>query len=247
MIRFHNVQKIYPPHQAALKGISLTVSSGEFVFVAGASGAGKSTLLRLLYGAERATDGDVIVAGRNLQQVDREGIAALRRELGIIFQDYKLLLRRSVIENVAFPLEVRGVARDERLERAALMLKAVGLGEKLHAVPITLSGGEQQRVAVARALVHQPKLILADEPTGNLDRDMSNVVFDLLLEANSAGVSVVVATHSLAIIDELNRRTIVLDRGRVIGDFVDPRRGISHSYVSADRGAGGYGAHNPVA
>lgn len=227
MIRLTQVQKMYPPHHAALKGISLTVGSGEFLFVAGASGAGKSTLLRLLYGAELATDGDVLVGGRNLRAVDRDGVASLRQEIGIVFQDYKLLSGRTALENVAFPLEVKGVPRKEREKRAILMLKAVGLGEKGSCYPRTLSGGEQQRVAVARALVHRPQLVLADEPTGNLDKDMSNVVFDLLLEANNSGVTVVVATHSLSVIDELNRRTVVLDRGRIIGDFEDPRLGRS--------------------
>lgn len=235
MIRFHQVQKVYPPDQEALRGISLSIAAGEFVFVAGASGAGKSTLLRLLYGAERATEGEVSVAGRNVGQLDREGVACLRRELGIIFQDYKLLVSRTVIENVAFPLEVQGVARDERLERAQLMLSAVGLEDKTYTPPMTLSGGEQQRVAVARALVHQPRIILADEPTGNLDKDMAQVVFGLLVEAHAAGVTVVVATHSLSIIDELNKRTLVLDRGRVIGDFIDPRRGVSQAPTLSHR------------
>jgi cell division transport system ATP-binding protein len=149
--------------------------------------------------------------------------------MGIIFQDDKLLMSRSVIENVAFPLEVQGVGRDERFARARLMLEAVGLGGKGEVSPLTLSGGEQQRVAVARALVHRPRIILADEPTGNLDHDMAHVVFDLLVEANQAGVTIVVATHSLSIIDELNKRTIVLDRGSIIGDFIDPRLGVSNT------------------
>jgi cell division transport system ATP-binding protein len=226
---------MYPPNQAALRGVSLTIGTGEFVFVAGASGAGKSTMLRLLYGAETATEGEVVVSGRNVGALDREGVASLRRELGIVFQDYKLLGSRSVLENVAFPLEVCGISRDERLTRSLAMLSAVGLEDKADAPPMTLSGGEQQRVAVARALVHQPNVILADEPTGNLDFEMSRVVFELLLEANSAGVTVIVATHSLSIIDELNKRTLVLDRGRIAGDFVDPRRGISQGPMLAER------------
>jgi cell division transport system ATP-binding protein len=227
MIRFHRVHKTYPPRQIALRGVSTVIDKGEFVFVAGASGAGKSTLLRLGYGAERATQGEVVVAGRTINQLAREGVASLRREVGIIFQDYKLLASRSVLENVAFPLEVRGIGREERSERALLILKTVGLGDKAHVPPMTLSGGEQQRVAVARALVHRPRIIFADEPTGNLDRDMANLVFDLLLEANQAGVTVVVATHSLSIIDTLNKRTLVLDRGQIIGDYLDPRRGVT--------------------
>lgn len=223
MINLHNVHKIYPPDQVALKGIDLRVDDGSFLFIAGASGAGKSTLLKLLFGAERATSGQVVVGGRNLQAVSPNNIAFLRRSIGVIFQDYKLLPRRTVIDNVGFGLEVQGVQVKERRTMASALLKAVGLEDKGNSLPQTLSGGEQQRVSIARALIHKPRLILADEPTGNLDRDMANVVFDLLLEANSAGVTVVVATHNLSIIDELNLRTVVLDRGKIIGDFERPR------------------------
>jgi cell division transport system ATP-binding protein len=195
------------------------VGEGDFLFIAGASGAGKSTLLKLLFGAERCSNGEVLVGQRNLSSVGREGIASLRREIGVIFQDYKLLPRRSVLDNVAYGLEVLGVGVRERRRLAMLLLHAMGLQERADAYPVTLSGGEQQRVAVARALIRKPRLILADEPTGNLDQEMSRRVFDLLLEANAAGVTVVVATHNLSIIEELNRRTVVLDRGRMIGDF----------------------------
>ncbi len=221
MIDLHNVQKSYPPEQDALAGVNLKVHPGEFLFIAGASGAGKSTLLKLLFGAERATAGQVVVGGRNLSSAHHE-VSALRRDIGVVFQDYKLLPRRSVIDNVAFGLEVRGVRARERRRLAVLLLKAIGLDSRAESYPQTLSGGEQQRVAIARALITKPRLLLADEPTGNLDPDMSKVVFDLLLEANSAGVTVVVATHNLAIIEELNRRTIVLDRGKIIGDFERP-------------------------
>ncbi|MBX7138740.1 MAG: ATP-binding cassette domain-containing protein [Oligoflexia bacterium] len=223
MINLHNVHKLYPPDQIALKGIDLKVFPGDFLFIAGASGAGKSTLLRLLAGSERATNGQVVVGGRNMQAIPDDGIAFLRREVGIIYQDYKLLQRRTVIDNVAFGLEVQGVKPSERRKLAAMMLKAIGLEEKAEAFPRMLSGGEQQRVSIARALLHKPRLILADEPTGNLDPNMTSVVFDLLLEANACGVTVIVATHNLAIIEELNLRTIVLDRGRMIGDFDRPR------------------------
>lgn len=214
---------MYPPDQEALRGIDLRVRQGEFVFIAGASGAGKSTLLKLLYGAERATSGEVRVAGRDMQVLTRENTTLLRREIGIVFQDYKLLPRRRVIDNVSFGLEVLGISQRERRKLAQLMLSTVGLADKAEALPQTLSGGEQQRVAVARALVHRPKLIIADEPTGNLDRVMTNVVFDLLLQAHKAGVTVVVASHNLSVIEELNFRTIVLDRGRVLGDFATPK------------------------
>lgn len=223
MINLHNVHKVYPPEQVALKGIDLKVYPGDFLFIAGASGAGKSTLLRLLFGAERATSGQVVVGGRNLQTLTAADIPHLRRDVGVIFQDYKLLPRRSVIDNVAFALEVQGVAVERRHRLARTLLKEMGLEDKAEQSPLTLSGGEQQRVSIARALIHQPRLILADEPTGNLDKDMTNVIFDLLLEANAGGVTVVVATHNLSVIEELNLRTIVLDRGKIIGDFDRPR------------------------
>jgi len=222
MIRLHNVTKVYPPDQAAVRGIDLQVKEGEFVFVAGASGAGKSTLLKLLFAADRASSGEVLVSGRNLASINDQGVAALRREVGVVFQDYKLLPRRSVLDNVAFGLEVLGVPYRERRRLALLLLHAMGLQERADAYPVTLSGGEQQRVAMARALIRKPKLLLADEPTGNLDHEMTKRVFDLLLEANASGVTVLVATHNLGIIEELNRRTIVLDRGRIIGDFSSP-------------------------
>ena len=219
MIHLHNVSKIYPPDQAALKGVDLKVNDGDFLFIAGASGAGKSTMLKLLFGATRCTTGEVIVAGRNLASVGRDGVAALRRDIGVVFQDYKLLPRRTVLDNVGYGLEVLGVGVRERRRLALLLLHAMGLEDRADAYPVTLSGGEQQRVAIARALIRKPKLILADEPTGNLDHEMSRRVFDLLLEANAAGVTVVVATHNLGMIEELNKRSIVLDRGKIIGDF----------------------------
>jgi cell division transport system ATP-binding protein len=219
MIHLHGVSKVYPPDQAALRGLDLKVAEGEFLFVAGASGAGKSTLLKLLFGAERCSHGEVLVGQRNMASITSDGVAQLRREIGVIFQDYKLLPRRSVLDNVAYGLEVLGVGIRERRRLAMLLLHAMGLQDRADAYPITLSGGEQQRVAVARALIRKPRLILADEPTGNLDQEMSRRVFDLLLEANAAGVTVVVATHNLSIIEELNKRTVVLERGRMIGDF----------------------------
>ncbi len=225
MITLKNVAKRYPPDQFALQGLDLQVADGEFIFVAGASGAGKSTLLRVLSGMERASRGEVVVRGRNLMDADLDEIQGLRREVGFIFQDYRLLPRRTVLENVAFGLEISGVRYAERMAVAAQFLEAVGLKERLHFLPEQLSGGEQQRVAIARALVHHPRLILADEPTGNLDPEMSRLVFDLLLEANAAGVTVLVATHNLGMIEDLNLRTVVLEGGRVIGDFARPRGG----------------------
>lgn len=223
MIHLRRVEKIYPPTQAALREVTLEVAQGDFLFIAGASGAGKSTLLKLLFGAEHATSGDVVIAGRNLSTVGPHEIALFRRDIGVVFQDFKLLPRRSVVDNVAFGLEVQGVPAAERRRVASKLLKAIGLEGREESLPLTLSGGEQQRVAVARALIHRPKLLIADEPTGNLDVEMTRVVFDLLLEAHAAGVTVVVATHNLGIIEELSLRTIVFDRGKIVGDFKKSR------------------------
>lgn len=219
VVRLKGVQKKYPPDQFAVRGISLELQPGEFLFIAGASGAGKSTMLRLLYGGEMATGGEIEVLGRNMLKLPRSGVAALRREIGIVFQDYKLLETRTVLDNVGFGLESLGVDQKLRARLSESMLDMLGLTEKAKAFPSMLSGGEQQRVAIARALIHKPKLLIADEPTGNLDPEMSRRIFDLLMEANAAGVTVVVATHNLAMIEELDLRTIVLDQGKIIGDF----------------------------
>ncbi|OVE80152.1 cell division ATP-binding protein FtsE [bacterium J17] len=223
MISLYHVDKVYPPNQTALRNIDVKINAGEFLFIAGASGAGKSTLLKLLFAEERASRGQVIVGGRNLHSMTRESMAHLRRSVGVIFQDYKLLPTRTVLENVAFALEVIGVQKRERNKLAYKMLAAVGLKDRVNAFPPMLSGGEQQRVSIARALVNRPRLILADEPTGNLDPDMTVVVFQLLLEANRCGATVLVASHNLGLIEEVNKRTLVLDKGRLIGDFAHPR------------------------
>ena len=223
MISLVKVDKFYPPSQSALSGLTVKVEKGEFLFIAGASGAGKSTFLKLLFAQEHASSGQVVVDGRNLITVDRQQIAELRRSIGVIFQDYKLIPSRTVIENVAFALEVIGVSKKQRMQLAFRMLKAVGLKDRIDALPLTLSGGEQQRVSIARALVNRPSLILADEPTGNLDPDMTEAVFNLLLDANSCGATVLVATHNLPLIEQINRRTLVLEKGRLIGDFKRPK------------------------
>ncbi len=219
MIEFQAVKKEYPPHQVALHHLDLQIKDGEFVFLVGASGAGKSTLMKLLYGAESISRGKLLVAGYDVSHVKNDQLAYFRREIGVVFQDYKLLNRRSVLENVAFPLEIRGVRRSKMKEIALSILKFVGLDDRADSLPVTLSGGEQQRVAIARALVTKPKLILADEPTGNLDPAMSKTVLNLLLEAHRCGTTVIMATHNLPLIEELKLRTVVLDKGRVIGDF----------------------------
>lgn len=207
----------------ALKNITMTVRQGEFVFIAGASGAGKSTLLRLLLGADKPSAGEALVLGRNMKYISRAQLAEFRKELGVIFQDYKLLYSRSVLDNVAFSLEMQGVERREREAVAYKLLASLGLRDKAHVLPRSLSGGEQQRVAVARSLIMRPKLILADEPTGNLDPDMTYAVFNLLLEANKCGATVFVASHNIPLIEELNKRTIVLKKGEIVGDFKQVR------------------------
>jgi len=222
IIGLNHVDKVYPPNQMALRNIDFQVLPGEFVFIAGASGAGKSSLLKLLFAQEKPTRGEVFIGGREVSRLTEEGIARLRRNIGVIFQDYKLLPYHTVLENVAFALEVIGVKEKERIEVAYQMLCAVGLQDRVHAMPLTLSGGEQQSVAIARALVSKPRIILADEPTGNLDPDRTVAVFDLLLEANRCGATVVIASHNLQLIEEINKRTLVLESGKLIGDFSSP-------------------------
>ncbi|MGI6680518.1 MAG: cell division ATP-binding protein FtsE [Bdellovibrionota bacterium] len=223
MIRIKNLFKTYPPHQEAIRGISLRVKKGDFLFIAGASGAGKSTLLKLMLGQEKLTQGEMVINNVNMKNFTPKDLITLRRYTGIVFQDYKLLLNKNIIDNVCYSLEIKGYPKKERHEMALKILKSLKLEDRAYDMPLTLSGGEQQRIAVARALIHKPSLILADEPTGNLDTQMTSVVFDLLLEANAAGVTVVVATHNLSIIEELNLRTIVLDHGKIIGDYDNPR------------------------
>lgn len=222
IVSLYHVDKVYPPNQTALRNIDFSIKSGEFVFIAGSSGAGKSSLLKLLFAEEKTTRGEVVIAGRNIAKISNKQIAMLRRKVGVIFQDYRLLPYHSVIENVSLPLEVLGASKQERMRSAFQMLAAVGLKDKVNSRPLTLSGGEQQRVAIARALVGRPKIILADEPTGNLDPDLTVKVFNLLLEANTCGATVIVASHNLALIEEINQRTLVLESGRLIGDFEAP-------------------------
>lgn len=219
MIELRQVAKVYPPQQSALNGVSLSIESGEFACIAGASGAGKSTLLRILFGAEVPTGGSARVVGRDMAQLPHQQLPNFRRDVGFVFQDYKLLPARTVLENVTFPLEVQGYSAQVRAAMGLKMLETVGLAGEAHRFPESLSGGEQQRVAVLRALIHRPRLLLADEPTGNLDPGMTATVFRLLQEANRQGITIVVASHDLALIEQMGFRTIVLDRGKIVGDF----------------------------
>jgi cell division transport system ATP-binding protein len=200
----------------ALHDLSLTVDKGEFVFLTGPSGAGKSTLLRLLLVQERPTEGELFVNGHDLTTLSRRDVQEYRRGIGFIFQDFKLIPTRTVFENVAFVLEVLGVPSGQQRRKAFQVLKWVGLQHRINALPRDLSGGEQQRIAIARALVNDPALVLADEPTGNLDPDLSLEIMNLLREVNAGGTTVVVATHDRELIRLVGRRTVTLDQGHVV-------------------------------
>ena len=224
MIQLFHVFKEYPGEGPALADVTVHVQKGEFVFITGPSGAGKSTLLKLIFCAEPATSGQLLVFGKNVSKIRPSAVPYLRRNIGVVFQDFKLLPDRTVAENVAFPLEVRGLASKDVRRKVTTALRAVGLDHKQHKFPLSLSGGEQQRVAVARALVGDPALLLADEPTGNLDPDRTLEVMDLLEGANARGTTVVVATHDRGLLQRYKKRVIALESGRVISDGDTVRR-----------------------
>jgi len=204
--------------------VSLNVEKGEFVFLTGASGAGKSTLLKLIFCDEPATSGQLLLFGKNVAKIRPAAVPFVRRNIGVVFQDFKLLPLRTVVENVALPLEVRGMGKKEIERRVKGLLRSVGLEYKAQKLPPALSGGEQQRVAVARALAADPALLLADEPTGNLDPDRTLEVMDLLYQANARGTTVVVATHDRSLLERYKKRVIVLERGRLLSDGDQVRR-----------------------
>jgi cell division transport system ATP-binding protein len=214
------VGKTYPNGKVALRDVDLTLGEGEFVFLVGPSGAGKSTLLKLLIRDELPTTGEVIVDGRDLARVARRKVPDLRRRIGIVFQDFKLLPTRSVRENVAFALEVTGTPRGRIRPAVEQALAVVGLSAQADQLPTTLSGGEQQRTAIARALVHEPRLIIADEPTGNLDPLISWEIIQLLLRINELGVTVLMGTHNAEVVTSLRRRVVALEEGRIVRDAV---------------------------
>ena len=218
MIQIHNVHMSYQNDAAALNGVTLSVGKGDFVFLTGVSGAGKSTLLRLMYGALQPSRGQILVDGQNLSRMSRREIPYLRRGIGVVFQDFKLLPNRTVLENVAITLEVLGWNKKDIGKKVYHLLKQMGLEHKIDTTPLRLSGGEQQRVALARALVNDPKILLADEPTGNLDEENKEQILSIFRDANIRGTTVVVASHDRRLIESCHRRVVVLDKGRIVED-----------------------------
>jgi len=216
VIEAQHVSKMYSRGVYALRDLTLRIEKSDFVFLTGPSGAGKSTLLRLLLRQDVPTDGRLVVGGRDLSKLSPRQVQAYRRSLGFVFQDFKLLPNKTVLENIAFVPRVLGMAATQQQRRTFQVLKWVGLQHRIHAFPEELSGGEQQRIAIARALVNDPQLILADEPTGNLDPDLSLEIMNLFREINARGTTVVVATHDRELIRRVGRRSITLDHGRLV-------------------------------
>ena len=216
MIETHHLSKFYSRGLYALRDLTLTIDKAEFVFLTGPSGAGKSTFLRLLLLQERPSEGEIFVNGQNLATLKRGEIQEYRRGIGFVFQDFKLIPSRTVLENISFVPEVLGVPPAQQRRRAFQVLKWVGLQHRMNAYPLDLSGGEQQRIAIARALVNDPVLVIADEPTGNLDPDLSLEIMNLFREINAGGTTVVVATHDRELIRLVGRRTITLDQGKMV-------------------------------
>lgn len=218
MITFENISKVYKPDIRALNGVSLHIRPGEFVSIVGASGSGKSTLAKLLFAEERPTSGTVKVGDWDITKIHYSEVPHLRRQIGVVFQDFKLLPQMTAYENVAFALQVAGAPGSRIREVVPQVMKIVGLGEKLNRFPKQLSGGEQQRVSIARALVHRPKIMLADEPTGNLDAVTAQEILSLLKKINEFGTTVVLVTHDRDIVNALHRRVITLQDGKIIAD-----------------------------
>ncbi len=223
MIRLYNVDKTYSGGHHALAGVTLTVHPRQFCFVTGSSGAGKSTLLKLIIREIRPSAGQILVNGRNLESLTSRQMPSFRRRVGVVFQDFRLIPSRTIYENVALVLTIQGVPAKERKRRAFEALRWVGLQGRMSSFPEQLSGGEQQRVAIARALINRPVILLADEPTGNLDPDLAREILTLFKEVNASGTTVLVATHDKHLITEFGGRVILLDKGRVVEEGEESR------------------------
>jgi cell division transport system ATP-binding protein len=220
LIQFFHVSKRYPGGQSALDDLNFEIPRGDFVFLTGASGAGKTTLLRLIFREEVPSEGQIVVNGRNVASIPPSKIPYLRRAIGVVFQDFRLIERKTVFENVTYLPRVLGIDLKTQKKMAYQALRRVGLAHRLNAFPPELSGGEQQRVAIARALINEPEILIADEPTGNLDPDLSWEIIRLFLEVNLRGTTVILATHDRDMIQRVGRRVLTLDRGRLAADHV---------------------------
>lgn len=216
MIETSHLSKLYDRGIYALRDLTIAIDKGEFLFLTGASGAGKTTLLRLLLRQELPSEGDLKVGGRRLADLSARDVQAYRRSLGFVFQDFRLIPRLTVFQNIAFVMRVVGLPLEVQQRKTFQVLKYVGLQHRMNALPAELSGGEQQRIAIARALVNQPQLVLADEPTGNLDPELSIEIMNLFREINARGTTVVIATHDRELIRRVGRRVLMLDHGRVV-------------------------------
>ena len=219
MIKFDKVTKVYKGDFKALEDVNLEIHSGEFISIVGKSGAGKSTFLKLIYAEEMPTSGNVFFDEKPIDGIKRRLIHEHRKKIGTVFQDFKLLPKKTAFENVAYALEVSGVARAEILEDVLQILDIVGLGNKMEKFPYQLSGGEQQRVAFARALIRKPKIIIADEPTGNLDPISSWEIVQLMMKINEIGTTIILASHNKSVVDKINKRVVVIENGKIIGDY----------------------------
>lgn len=218
MIRFRHVTKYYPPDVYAVKGINLHIKPGEFLSIIGQSGSGKTTLIKLLIAEESLTSGNIIIGGWDISKIHLPEIPILRRQIGVIFQDYKLLPQKTIFENIAFALEVCGAVNKKIKTMVPQILRVVNLLNKADKYPYQLSGGEQQRVAIARALIHRPKILVADEPTGNLDMANTRDIVDLLKKINQLGTTVLLVTHDREVVNMLKKRVVVLDHGEIVSD-----------------------------
>ncbi len=218
VIHFKNVTKTYPPNVVGLKDCSLHIKPGEFVCIVGRSGTGKSTLAKCLFAEERAERGTVEIGGWDITNIKASEVPLLRRQIGVVFQDFKLLPKKTAEENVSFALEVAGERPKRIREVVPNVMRIVGLGDKMHRYPHQLSGGEQQRISIARALVHRPKVLVADEPTGNLDTVNTHEIIELLKKINDFGTTIVLVTHNREVVNKLKKRVVTLEGGKIISD-----------------------------